>query len=194
MRLLGPRYYLGDLLGMVGITDASVKQKFNLANSCWSLVVAFTVAMLVRVFRRRVMYLACTISLLCCYIAWTISMERAVTAKESGSQNEGAAIATIFFIFAYSPCYNIGYNALTYSARSSHPLYNTAPGKLAADTNAPITSLPRRTLAVYRTISRHLSLPAIRQTGRFLHHLRQPHRSPERFMEVPHQLLLLAFI
>lgn len=103
---------------MMGISDSEVKQKINLGNACWSLIAGFTVAMLVRTFRRRVMYLTCTISLLLCYIAWTISMERAVVAKESGIQNQGAAVATIFFIFAYSPCYNIGYNALTYSASS----------------------------------------------------------------------------
>lgn len=108
-------YYLGDLLGMIGQTDSKVKQKINVAIACWSLICGFTVAMLVRTFRRRVMYMTCTISLLLCYIAWTISMERAVTAKETGGKNQGASIATIFFIFAYSPCYNIGYNALTYT-------------------------------------------------------------------------------
>jgi hypothetical protein len=57
------------------------------------------------------MYLTCASCLLCVYIAWTISMERFMTTKA-----QPAAIATIFFIFAYSPAYNLGYNALTYSA------------------------------------------------------------------------------
>lgn len=61
------------------------------------------------------MYITCTISLLCVYISWTISMQQAIQAIDAGTKNGAAAIATIFFIFAYSPCYNIGYNALTYS-------------------------------------------------------------------------------
>ncbi|KAF9881638.1 MFS sugar transporter [Colletotrichum karsti] len=108
-------YYLGDLLGMIGMNNSLTKQKINVGIACWSLVCGVTVALLVRKFRRRVMYLACTISLLLCYISWTISMERAVHAKSNGYDNESASIATIFFIFMYSPCYNIGYNALTYT-------------------------------------------------------------------------------
>ncbi|KAK4186729.1 general substrate transporter [Podospora australis] len=108
-------YYLGDLLKMIGYTDSTYVQKINVSIACWSLVCAFTVSMLVTSIRRRVMYLACTISLLCCYIAWTVSMERAQTAAQAGTPNNAANIATLFFIYAYSPCYNMGYNALTYT-------------------------------------------------------------------------------
>lgn len=41
-------------------------------------------------------------------------MERFLATK-----SHAAAILTIFFIFAYQPAYNIGYNALTYSTYSS---------------------------------------------------------------------------
>lgn len=108
-------YYLGDLLSMVGNSTSMYKQRINVATACWGLVVAFTAAMLVTRFRRRVMYLTCTVSLLLCYIAWTISMKFAKTAMDAGRENKSAGVATIFFIFAYSPCYNIGYNALTYT-------------------------------------------------------------------------------
>ncbi|TEA19396.1 Lactose permease [Colletotrichum sidae] len=108
-------YYLGDLLEMIGMNNSKTKQTINVGIACWSLVCGVTVALLVRTFRRRVMYLTCTVSLLLCYIAWTISMERAVHAKDNGYTNQGASVATIFFIFMYSPCYNIGYNALTYT-------------------------------------------------------------------------------
>lgn len=64
---------------------------------------------------RRILYLNCTISLLCCFIAWTISMEKAQTAKDAGGHNQAVSILNVFFLFAYSPCYNIGYNSLTYS-------------------------------------------------------------------------------
>lgn len=52
-------YYLGDLLTMIGYTDSTTKQEINLVNACWSLVMAFAVAMLVKKFRRRVMYMTC---------------------------------------------------------------------------------------------------------------------------------------
>lgn len=42
-------------------------------------------------------------------------MERAVHALDNDYKNQSASVATIFFIFMYSPCYNIGYNALTYT-------------------------------------------------------------------------------
>ncbi|KAI1765670.1 general substrate transporter [Hypoxylon sp. FL1150] len=108
-------YYLGDLLAMIGKSDSVFKQQINLASSCWQLVCGAFVAFLVTKFKRRTMYLVCTISLLCVYISWTISMERAIAGKNAGVPNDAANVATIFWIFAYSPCYNIGYNALTYT-------------------------------------------------------------------------------
>lgn len=61
------------------------------------------------------MYLLCTCSLLLCYIGWTISMKYAQTAADAGAPNSAANVAVLVFIYAYSPCYNMGYNALTYS-------------------------------------------------------------------------------
>lgn len=108
-------YYLGDLLRMIGLTNSTDVQKINVSLACWALVCGTTVALLVVRVRRRVMYLMCTVSLLLCYIAWTISMKFAQTAAEAGTPNGAANIAVLFFIYAYSPCYNMGYNALTYS-------------------------------------------------------------------------------
>ncbi|KAK3348524.1 general substrate transporter [Neurospora tetraspora] len=108
-------YFLGDLLKMIGYTESTFIQKINVSIACWSLICGVTVSLLVTRIRRRVMYMACTISLLLCYIAWTISMERAMTGKKIGKPNNGANIATLFFIYMYSPCYNMGYNALTYT-------------------------------------------------------------------------------
>ncbi|ETI29288.1 hypothetical protein G647_01741 [Cladophialophora carrionii CBS 160.54] len=108
-------YYLGDLLAMIGHTESIFKQKINLGNSCWSLVCAFTAAMLVTRFKRRTMYLACTCSLLVVYICWTITMQQSLAATAENRSNAAAGAATIAFIFLYAPCYNIGYNALTYT-------------------------------------------------------------------------------
>lgn len=103
-------YYLDDLLTLMGYSDPQFKGKLNVGLTCWYLVNGMTISLLVKRFRRRAMYLTCTISLLCVYVGWTISMERFIN---SGSV--AAARLTIFFIFAYSPAYNIGYNALTYT-------------------------------------------------------------------------------
>jgi sugar porter (SP) family MFS transporter len=103
-------YYLSTLLEMIGYTDPKFKGKLNVGLNAWSLVNAVTISLFVRRFPRRKMYLTCTCALLCCYIGWTVSMQQVITTKTKAS-----AMATLFFIFAYSPCYNIGYNALTYT-------------------------------------------------------------------------------
>ncbi|KAF7715297.1 MFS-type Sugar/inositol transporter [Penicillium ucsense] len=103
-------YYLSDLLNMVGITNGKIKSKINIGLACWSLIVGTTYAVLAPRWKRRPTYLICAGSLLCVYIAWTISMERSISTKSQAS-----AILTIFFIFAYTPAYNLGYNALTYT-------------------------------------------------------------------------------
>lgn len=43
-------------------------------------------------------------------------MKYAQTAADAGTPNSAANVAVLVFIYAYSPCYNMGYNALTYSA------------------------------------------------------------------------------
>ncbi|KAI4595257.1 hypothetical protein KJ359_006931 [Pestalotiopsis sp. 9143b] len=108
-------YFLGDLLQLVGKTQSIFKAQINVALACWSLVCGVVCASIVTRFKRRPMFLACTISSLVVYICWTVSMERAMAALDAGTTNSAAGAATIFFIFAYNPCYNIGYNALTYT-------------------------------------------------------------------------------
>ena len=104
------RYYLNDLLKMIGYTDSVVKLKINIGNTAWSFVNAVIASLLVCRYRRRTMFLLCAVSMLCVYTGWTISMERFISSGSSG-----VASLVIFFIFAFSPCYNIGYNALTYT-------------------------------------------------------------------------------
>ncbi|KAF5598348.1 MFS sugar transporter transporter [Fusarium pseudocircinatum] len=107
-------YYLGDLLQITGNDSSYFKQTINVSLSCWSLVCSFTASMLVRRFKRRHMYLACTTSLLICFSSYTISMERTITAKENGGSNDAAGAASIFLLFAYSPCYCLALNTVTY--------------------------------------------------------------------------------
>ncbi|KAL0256673.1 hypothetical protein SLS55_009069 [Diplodia seriata] len=103
-------YYLDDLLTLMGFRDPQFKGKLNVGLTCWQFVNGMAVALVVKRFRRRAMYLTCTASLLAVYVGWTVSMERFLT---GGSVV--AARLTLFFIFLYSPAYNIGYNALTYT-------------------------------------------------------------------------------
>lgn len=102
---------------MVNITDSVIKSKINIGIACWGLICGTALALTAPRFKRRTMYLTCASCLLGVYIAWTISMERFMS---TGTQ--AAAILTIFFIFMYSPAYNLGYNALTYSTCSSQLL------------------------------------------------------------------------
>jgi Na+/melibiose symporter-like transporter len=108
-------YYLGDLLQIIGKDSSHFKQTINVSLSCWSLVCSFTASMLVRRFKRRHMYLACTASLLVVFSSYTVSMERAITAKEAGKVNDAAGTASIFLLFAYSPAYCLALNTVTYT-------------------------------------------------------------------------------
>jgi MFS family permease len=103
-------YYLNDLMGLIGIDDAEFKGKLNVGLNSWNLVNAVVISLLVRRFPRRKMYLTCATSLLCCYIAWTISVQ-----QYTKTERQEPARLTIAIIFIYQACYNIGYNALTYS-------------------------------------------------------------------------------
>lgn len=103
-------YYFNDLFKMIGYQDPNFKSKMNVGWNGWNLVNAVLISLLVRRFPRRKMYLICATSCLCCYIGWTISMQRFLATKSALT-----AKITVFWIFMYSPCYNIGYNALTYS-------------------------------------------------------------------------------
>jgi len=182
-------YYLSDLLSMIGKNDSLFKQQFNVASACWNLICGTTVSLLVRRFKRRHMYLTCTSALLVVYISWTISMAYAVKGKDAGVPNEAANTAVMFWIFAYAPCYNIGYNALTYSMFRH--------GERAGERGFEETeltcrhSLPGRDLALCAAVARYRLLPALRPPGQLLQHLRQPHRPQERQLAVPHLVLLL---
>jgi len=103
-------YYLNQLLNMIGYDDPGFVGKVNVGLNSWNLVNAVCISLLVRRFPRRKMYLICASSLLCCYVAWTVAMQRYTATKRI----EPARL-TIAIIFLYQMCYNIGYNALTYS-------------------------------------------------------------------------------
>lgn len=108
-------YYSNVLFNMMGFTDATTKSQINVANACWSLINATLIALFVTRFKRRRMFLLSATLMLLVFIAFTISLERLEVAEKTGVKNGKAAISALFWYYAYSPCYNIGNNALTYS-------------------------------------------------------------------------------
>jgi hypothetical protein len=113
-------YYQNLLYIMMGYTNSYAKTRINLANSCWSFATALIAAYVVSRFRRRQMFMLSAGSMLAAFIGITVSFERLREAKDGGYTNKSAGIAALFFYFAYSPCYNIGNNALTYSTSHLH--------------------------------------------------------------------------
>ncbi|KAF8752260.1 hypothetical protein RHS01_07722 [Rhizoctonia solani] len=103
-------YYLKRILEGVGITNNRTVNQINLANTCWGFINGTIWALSVYKFKRRPMYLACTMCLLCVYVGWTTSAALYTT---RGSKE--ASHAVLAMIFLYSPAYNMGYNALTYN-------------------------------------------------------------------------------
>ncbi|KAK7029379.1 hypothetical protein VNI00_014633 [Paramarasmius palmivorus] len=103
-------YFLARILDNVGITDKHTQSIVNLATTLWGFVNATFFALTASRFPRRVIYLCCTISLLLVFTGWTIASARYNIDGDSASSK-----AVLAFIFIYSPCYNIAYNALTYT-------------------------------------------------------------------------------
>lgn len=108
-------YYSSILFNMMGYTSDYAKTRINLANACWGLINATTAALIVTRFRRRVMFMTSAGLMLLVFIAMTISLERLQAAQDAGIKNSAAGISALVWYFAYSPTYNIGNNALTYT-------------------------------------------------------------------------------
>ncbi|KAH7304087.1 major myo-inositol transporter iolT [Stachybotrys elegans] len=103
-------FYMARILNLVGITNDRTIQQVILSNTCWGFINAVPIALLAPRFKRRTMFLISIAGCGVVYTAWTISSARFVI-----DQTQGAAIAVLFFIYAYSPLYNMGWNALAYT-------------------------------------------------------------------------------
>ncbi|KAL7282766.1 hexose transporter [Trametes coccinea BRFM310] len=103
-------YYLARILDNVGIHDDRTKNLINLAMTCWGFVNGTTLALTVPKMRRRTAYMTCTILLLLIFTGWTVA-----SAQYTMTASQAASRTVIAFIFLYSPAYNMGYNALTYT-------------------------------------------------------------------------------
>ena len=108
-------YYSNILFEMMGYTSDFAKTRINLANACWSLLNGTIIALIVTRFPRRIMYMLSATCMCLVFIAMTVSLERLEVARDAGLSNKAAGISALVWYFAYSPTYNIGNNALTYS-------------------------------------------------------------------------------
>jgi hypothetical protein len=108
-------YYQNLLFEMMGYTSDFAKTRINIANQCWSLMNAVVIALVVTRFRRRWMFMLSAASMTLVFMAMTICFQRLRVAEQAKVKNPSAQIASLFFFFAYSPCYNIGNNSLTYT-------------------------------------------------------------------------------
>ncbi|KAI1212850.1 general substrate transporter [Annulohypoxylon truncatum] len=103
-------FYRCKILNLVGITENRTVQKVILSNTCWGLINAVPIAIIAPRFRRRSMFLTCTIGTAVVYTVWTIA-----SARFALENTAAAAIPVLVFIFVYSPFYNIGWNSLVYT-------------------------------------------------------------------------------
>ncbi|KAK1765317.1 general substrate transporter [Phialemonium atrogriseum] len=108
-------YYSGVLFNMMGYTSNYAKTRINVANACWGLINGTLIALYVTRFKRRNMYMLSATTMMLVFIAMTISLERMEVAQAAKSKNMAAGISALFWYFAFSPCYNMGNNALTYT-------------------------------------------------------------------------------
>jgi hypothetical protein len=108
-------YYQSLLFEMMGYTTKYAKTRINIANQCWSLINGVIIALVVTRFRRRWMFMLSAGSMTLIFMAMTITYQRLYLADEQGVKNQAAQVASLVFYFAYSPCYNIGNNSLTYT-------------------------------------------------------------------------------
>jgi sugar porter (SP) family MFS transporter len=108
-------YYGNQLFELMGLKTNYEKTRVNVANACWGLFNATILALVVPRFPRRKMYMLSASLMLIVFIGYTISLERIQAAADNETENKQASAAAMFCYFAFSACYNIGNNALTYT-------------------------------------------------------------------------------
>ncbi|KAJ7778542.1 hexose transporter [Mycena metata] len=116
--------YLPRILATIGIHNNLTKNRINLALSCWGLLCATSLAVIVPRFKRRTMFVISTVSILLILVGWTVA-----TAQFTKSESHGSATAVLVFIFLFIPAMGLGYGALTYTyVMELFPFYLRAKG------------------------------------------------------------------
>jgi hypothetical protein len=178
-------YYSSLLFDMMGFNSPFAKTRINLANNCWSFINGTIIALIVTRFKRRHMFMLSSLCMCLVFIAMTISFERLRDAKNNGATNPSASISALFFYFAYSPTYNIGNNALTYSEKTRSQILRQVRHMLI------LLSLPHRNLPLRDTKSWNWNTTNIRKDGGFLLQQRKPACTDCTGLEIPSHLLWL---
>jgi len=97
-------YYLHIILDNIGITSSVEQLKINLGNTVFAFVCAVIFASCADKFRRRTYFLSGLISMLVCYVIWTIL---SAIDEEHNNLSRGLSIGVVIFIFLYSGVNNI---------------------------------------------------------------------------------------
>jgi MFS family permease len=179
-------YYSSLLFEMMGYTSSFAKTRINIANNCWSFINGTIIALFVTRFRRRWMFMLSSSCMLLVFIGMTVSFERLKYADNHDVKNQSASIAALFLYFAYSPTYNIGNNALTYSKPS--------PSTCSISLLTCVLSLPRRTLPLFPAYHGYRNRADFRKARWLLLHQRQPHCPQRHRLEVLRHLLWLDYL
>ncbi|KAF2829066.1 general substrate transporter [Ophiobolus disseminans] len=108
-------YYQNLLFDLMGYTTSFAKTRINIAYQCWGLINGVTIALVVTRFPRRKMFMLSAGSMALVFMAMTITFHSLSVASAAKTKNRAAQLASLVFYFAYSPCYNIGNNSLTYT-------------------------------------------------------------------------------
>lgn len=101
-------YYLNKVLNSINITDTEEQLVINGALMTFNMVIAMSAAFIIKYFRRRTLFLTSLLSMLTCYVCWTILSALAAQNDYPKSLSNGV----LAFIFLYYASYDIGMNGL----------------------------------------------------------------------------------
>ncbi len=99
--------YASKLYDSAGITNSTQKLGLSAGQTCMSLIVSLSMAMLVDKFGRRPMFLAATGGMFGTFVFWTLT---SALYEEKGSP--GANYAMLFFIWIFSVFYSLAWSGL----------------------------------------------------------------------------------
>jgi hypothetical protein len=117
-------YNQSKLFDTMGYKSSWLKTRLSLASNVWGLITSTVAALMVARFPRRVMFMLSSGTMLMIFIGFAVSfakLQEAANAKPP-RRNKAAGEAALFFFYAFTPAYNFGNNAITYSMpRVSNP-------------------------------------------------------------------------
>jgi MFS family permease len=110
-------YNQSKLFDTMGYTKSWLKTRLSLAYNVWGLITSTIAAILVGRLPRRLMFMISSGTMLMIFIGFAVSFDKLQEAANAKPKrhNSAAGIAALFFFYAFTPCYNMGNNAITYS-------------------------------------------------------------------------------